>query len=370
MLRKRLRQLDAARTFDGQQPWSADPDVRRLLRGLHHERPLRIGARGQPLYRELTSALVDEVMCPTHDQRRWRTALLLANETGASSRALTVLQWSDVRFRTDRVTIHWRILDHSRMDKESVVRREQAERTFEAMRDLWARAPDRSQPVFASERGASDYQRMWTVCRALPPYNHALGRRPRTSPDDLDALIRSTTEPSSEQLRDRALILIGFAAALRTGEASIARIGWFQEDSDGLLLDLPRRREVTTIPRGQGADCPVAAWRSWLARMRRQGAGSPADVAFPLLRGSVILRRPLGPAGLNRIVSDRAAAAGLQEGFKFTNLRDGWMRDAIRAGISTAQIAAHADLRSMNSVAVHEGRENLLKHNVASRLGL
>ena len=40
-----------------------------------------------------------------------------------------------------------------------------------------------------------------------------------------------------------------------------------------------------------------------------------------------------------------------------------------RAG-PVQEIAAHAGFHSLDSVALHERRENLLRHNVASRLGL
>ena len=43
---------------------------------------------------------------------------------------------------------------------------------------------------------------------------------------------------------------------------------------------------------------------------------------------------------------------------------------ALRAGEPAHRIAAHADLRSLQSVARHEQRENLLRHNVAGQLGL
>ena len=77
---------------------------------------------------------------------------------------------------------------------------------------------------------------------------------------------------------------------------------------------------------------------------------------------------PLGACGLNTVVSERTADADLADDFKFTNLRDGWIRDAIRARMPSQDIAAHADLRSLAGVAKHERRENLLRDNIAGRL--
>ncbi len=80
--------------------------------------------------------------------------------------------------------------------------------------------------------------------------------------------------------------------------------------------------------------------------------------------------RPAGPARLNAVVHDRCTQAGLDGNHSFTNLPDGWIRDALRGGVPIHEVAAHADLRSLSSVNRHERREKLLTDNVAGRLGL
>ena len=59
--------------------------IRHFLRGLNQLRPLGGSPLSLPLYPELVEALVDAIMAPTHDQLRWRAAILLANDTGASA---------------------------------------------------------------------------------------------------------------------------------------------------------------------------------------------------------------------------------------------------------------------------------------------
>ena len=205
---------------------------------------------------------------------------------------------------------------------------------------------------------------------ALPAFSRRARARPRLSDIDLDPILCDVMQPTLKQLRDRALILVGFAAALRTFEATGAKTGWFHEDERGLLIDTPLRREVTAVEALGGPYCPVEAWRQWIVELRRLERHESADPAFPRIRGREVGASPLGENGLNRLVALRAKAAGLEDDYKFTNLRDGWIRDALRAGAPAHDIAAHADLRSLAAVAKHEKRENLLRDNIAGRLGL
>jgi integrase len=72
--------------------------------------------------------------------------------------------------------------------------------------------------------------------------------------------------------RDRALILIGFAAALRRSELVALDIDDVDEDADGLVLRIRRSKtdqeaegEIRGLPYGSHpATCPVRAWRAWI----------------------------------------------------------------------------------------------------------
>jgi integrase len=73
-------------------------------------------------------------------------------------------------------------------------------------------------------------------------------------------------------LRDRALLLVGFAAALRPSELAALTIEHLSRHSDGIALLLPWRKndqeaQGTTVwlPAGQTDLCPVTALEAWLA---------------------------------------------------------------------------------------------------------
>ena len=253
MLQRRLQQLNAARRMEGNEAWTADPDVRLLLRGLHQVAPLTTKARGHPLYRELVMAMVDATMSPTFDQRRWRTALLLANETGASLLSISSLQWADVHFRGDSLSLRWAGAGAYQQGYGRLVTRVGAPRVFEAMHDLWANTHDRSGEVFASRLGFCDYQNVIRRCGALPKFSRSTRSRPRLSDAELDAVLGEAVGPTLKQLRDRALILVGHSAALRTSEAT-----------DGHRRLVPRRLArppARRPPTPRGDRCSGEQWR-------------------------------------------------------------------------------------------------------------
>ncbi len=125
-------------------------------------------------------------------------------------------------------------------------------------------------------------------------------------------------------LRDRALLLLGFAGALRRAELAAVHAEHLEPRERGLRLTLPRTkgerggRAVTVpIPYGVTELCPVRAIRAWQAAsgilegplFRRiwQPPRGRAGLATPLPR---IGTAAIDPGSVARIVQARAAAAG------------------------------------------------------------
>jgi len=82
-------------------------------------------------------------------------------------------------------------------------------------------------------------------------------------------------EPLGNKLidvQDRALILIGFAGALRRSELVALDAGDVDQDADGIVITIRRSKtdqeaegEIRGLPYGSHpATCPVRAWRSWI----------------------------------------------------------------------------------------------------------
>ena len=123
-------------------------------------------------------------------------------------------------------------------------------------------------------------------------------------------------EPDLAGLRDRALLLVGFFAALRRSELAALTADQITEHPNGLVLALPRSKtnqhgdqaELVVLPRaGHPARCPVTALTP--------GSMPPASATGPVLRpvskGNRPLPRPLHPESVNALVQAAVARAGL-----------------------------------------------------------
>ena len=126
-------------------------------------------------------------------------------------------------------------------------------------------------------------------------------------------------------LRDRALLLIGFAGALRRSELAAIRVEHLESRERGLRLTLPRSKGERTskavtvaIPYGTTTLCPVRALRRW-----QEAAGITEGALFRRIwspptrvpsNGSlpcpVVGTEEIDPGTVARIVKKRATAAG------------------------------------------------------------
>jgi integrase len=125
-------------------------------------------------------------------------------------------------------------------------------------------------------------------------------------------------------LRDRAMLLVGYAAGLRPSELVSLDVSDLTVVEDGLAMSLMRGRIV--IPYGVDPDlCPVLAWEDWEA-----AAGLTAGPAFRSIDrdGRLGLTR-LGEKAITRMVQRAAERAGLDESrYSALSLRLGMLASA------------------------------------------
>jgi integrase len=195
-----------------------------------------------------------------------------------------------------------------------------------------------------------------------------------------EELIRlvETCETSPAGRRDRALLLIGYAGALRRSEL----VAITREDvvftSEGLRLTIPRAKGDQTgkgaslgIPRGNRADtCPVRALELWL---------EVSDCRFgPVFRAidprGVIARHALHPDSVRLILSRRAALAGLTvpsgERLSPHGLRAGFITQAYIAGARDEEIMDHTRQKDLRTMRGYVRRAKLVSGSPAGLLGL
>jgi integrase len=143
-------------------------------------------------------------------------------------------------------------------------------------------------------------------------------------------MITTLVEPLGNRLidvRDRTLILIGFAGALRRSELVALDLDDVEEDTDGLVLRIRRSKtdqeaegEIRGLPYGSHpATCPVRAWRAWI---------DASDITTgPAFRGvdrhGHLRSGRLSDRAVADLIKRRAAGAGLEGSFAGHSLRSG-----------------------------------------------
>lgn len=165
-----------------------------------------------------------------------------------------------------------------------------------------------------------------------------IGKAP-TLLEDLKAMLRKIRGNNPLEVRDRALLLVGFSAALRRSE--LVAIDWehLEPTREGFILTLPRSKADQMgegarlgLARGKHAEtCPVRALEAW-----RQACENPRS--GPVFRSVTRWGRidgRLSDRAVALVIQSRAAAAGLDaERFGGHSLRAGFATQAIRSGVS------------------------------------
>jgi integrase len=192
--------------------------------------------------------------------------------------------------------------------------------------------------------------------------------------DDIRAMV-STTDPGLIGVRDRAMILLGFAGAFRRSEL----VGLNMEDcefgKDGLTITLRRSKtdqdgvgRKIGIPYGSNPDtCPVRTVQAWIEHA--------AITTGPLFR-SITRHGQLRPGRLagidvSRVVKKLAVRAGLDAAkYAGHSLRAGHATTAAIGGASERSIMNQTGHRSVQMVRRYIRDGNLFQNNSAGKLGL
>ncbi|PRY18172.1 site-specific integrase [Kineococcus rhizosphaerae] len=173
--------------------------------------------------------------------------------------------------------------------------------------------------------------------------------------------------------RDRALLVLGFAGALRRSELSALEVGDVVVEPGRLLLTVraagARAERVVELPRGKRLEtCPVRSWRKW-AEVARLAEGP----AFRrMTKGGKSLRpERLGDRGVAEVVKRRTLDVGLDPSlFSGHSLRAGFVTSAARAGVPGVSIARQTGHRSAAALAACVREERPFPGNPAAHVGL
>lgn len=172
--------------------------------------------------------------------------------------------------------------------------------------------------------------------------------------EDVLAVIDSLP-PTFKAVRDRALLLVGFAGALRRSELVGLNVEDVKFVPEGLILCLRRSKTDQEgegrnigIPYARSRACPVKALRMWLERA--------AITSGPIFRG-VAKGGHIQPAAMTSqsvalVIKKYAAGIGLDPcKFSGHSLRAGLITSAAKLGVSAWKIRAQSGHRSESMLA-------------------
>jgi integrase len=200
------------------------------------------------------------------------------------------------------------------------------------------------------------------------------------------AMLEAIPEDNLLAVRDRAILLLGFASGMRRSELSGLDVEDLCEVDEG--LDVLIRRSKTDqegagrtigIPRGRHPEtCPVIAVQRWLT-VSGITSGALFRRLIPNGRPGTALRHPRGRAGVQRlsaqgiasVVQHAAERAGLDPAeFAGHSLRAGFATEAAAQGASERAIMRQTGHRSVDMVRRYIREGDRYRDNAAAMLGL
>ncbi len=204
-------------------------------------------------------------------------------------------------------------------------------------------------------------------------------------PDDLRAMLEACDSASLRGLRDRAMLLIGFAGGLRRSELTGLDAGrdqtrdgrgWVTILPEGAILTLRGKTGWREVEVGRGsapATCPVAALEIWL-KLARITEG-------PLFRRISGRGREAGPLRLNdrevaRLVKRTALAAGLRPDLPEPARATLYAGHSLRAGLASSAeveerfVQKHLGHASAEMTRKYQRRRDRFRVNLTKAAGL
>ena len=229
------------------------------------------------------------------------------------------------------------------------------------------------------EKGYTFNARHPVLMRTLKSMFRSFGARAEGAPAlrraDIVAIC-ATFSSDLRDVRDKAIILLGFAGAFRRSEIVALNVNDL-EFKDGVLHVIVRRsktdqegegRTVAIMPGIAQATCAVAAVRAWFKEADIKLEGDNPVFRGVGKRGAEFGR--LSDRMVDRIVKSACRAARLKENYSAHSLRAGHVTEALANGADRAAIKRQTGHRSDAMLDRYARETNLAANNSSSSLGL
>lgn len=178
-------------------------------------------------------------------------------------------------------------------------------------------------------------------------------------------------------LRDRALLLVGYAGALRRSELADLEVSGIARARDGVVLTLDRSKgdqdgegQHVGITRGLNQQtCPVTALMAWLDVLGTDSG--PLFCRITRHNTAPVTVQALSGSSVDQIVRARAACAGLGDlRISGHSLRAGHATTAAENGVDAARIARTTRHVRLETLAGYIRPAEVLRDTTARELGL
>jgi site-specific recombinase XerD len=178
---------------------------------------------------------------------------------------------------------------------------------------------------------------------------------------------------SLRELRNRAILLLGFAGAFRRSELVALDVADIEWTAEGALVTIRRSKtdqeglgRKVAIPRGEHA-CPVAALGAWL-----DAAGITEGAIFRRVlnkRAQRVTDRRLASRNVAAIVKQGAARLGFDPAtFGGHSLRSGLVTTAVKRGVNLMKICDQTGHKSLEMLRAYSRDAELFAGNAAAGL--
>jgi site-specific recombinase XerD len=175
--------------------------------------------------------------------------------------------------------------------------------------------------------------------------------------------------------RDRALLLLGFAGAMRRSELVALEFGDITETTQGITLNIRKSKtdqegqgRKVGIPHGNCAEtCPVEAFMSW----RHAAKIAEGPLFRKIDRHGNIGADALSNQSVALVLKRLVQAQGLEtDGFAGHSLRSGLATSAAMAGVPERVIQDQTGHKSLPTLRKYIRDGSLFRENAVSKLGL
>lgn len=177
-------------------------------------------------------------------------------------------------------------------------------------------------------------------------------------------------------LRDKALVLVGFAGALRRSELARIQVSDLTFTKRGVVLDLRVSKtdqegagRKVGLPYGRNpSTCPVRALRAWLraARIKHGPVFRRVDRS-----GHSARRRGLNKDSIGKLLKRAAARARMKTGpLGGHSLRAGCVTQAAMNGVQEAVIQRQTGHKTVSMLRRYIRLGEIFRHNAAKGLGI